>query len=127
MSAYGSTAAVYGAASRALGTPRSIEHDVISQITARIRRTSGDRLRFGELAVALHDNRRLWAILATDLASPDNRLPVKLRASLLGLAAFVDRHSLRVLAREAEADILVDINVSIMRGLRGDLAEGEAV
>jgi flagellar protein FlaF len=125
MSAYGSTAALYGAASRALGTPRSIEHDVFSKITARMRRAQNDQTAFADLAAALHDNRRLWFALATDIAGDGNSLPRDLRASLLGLAAFVDTHTARVVAREATADILIDINASIMRGLRGDRGSAE--
>lgn len=125
MSAYGSTAALYGAASRALGTPRSIEHDVFSEVTARMRRAQSERNAFADLAAALHDNRRLWFALATDIAGDGNNLPRDLRASLLGLAAFVESHTARVVAREAAPDILIDINASIMRGLRGDRGSAE--
>lgn len=120
MSAYGSTAAAYGAASRALGTPRSIEHQVFSQITGRIARAQGDKARFPELVAALHENQKLWSLLAADLAGPANALPNDLRGRLFALAEFVRVHTGKVLAREAEADILVDINTSIMRGLRGE-------
>ena len=53
--------------------------------------------------------------------SDGNRLPLQLRASLLSLAEFVRRHSLAVLGGRASVAPLIDINTSIMKGLRGDV------
>ncbi len=51
----------------------------------------------------------------------DNKLPDALRAQLIGLAEFVRKHSLQVLAGKASIVPLIDINTSIMRGLRGNV------
>jgi flagellar protein FlaF len=52
-----------------------------------------------------------------------NRLPAALRAQLLSLAEFVRRHSMQVLGGRGSVAALIDINTSIMRGLRGDVEE----
>lgn len=73
---------------------------------------------FNALVRALHDNRALWTALAADVAIGTNGLPRSLRAQIFYLAEFTVHHSRRVLAGEAGADVLVDINTAVMRGLR---------
>ena len=119
MSAHGSSATVYGAATRALGTPRSIEHQVFSQITGRLRRAISTPDDFPELAGALNANLTLWLAVAADVSGPGNGLQADLRARLFSLADFVRLHTARVLAREAEPDVLLEINGAVMGGLRG--------
>jgi flagellar biosynthesis activator protein FlaF len=46
-------------------------------------------------------------------------LPVALRAQLISISEFVRKHSLEVLAGRASVAALIDINTSIMKGLRG--------
>jgi flagellar protein FlaF len=73
-----------------------------------------------ERAAALHENRRLWLVLATDLADEANALPDMLRARLLFLAEFTLLNGGRAL-KDAEAlQPLIDINTAVMRGLSGD-------
>jgi flagellar protein FlaF len=48
-----------------------------------------------------------------------NALPVELRAQLISLAEWVRRHSHAVLSGHDGVAPLIDINTSIMRGLRG--------
>ena len=43
-----------------------------------------------------------------------------MRAQIFYLAEFTQIHSARVLKREAEPGILVDINTAMMRGLKGE-------
>ena len=71
-----------------------------------------------------HDNRRLWTILAADVSLPENPLPAPLRARLFYLAEFTQAHSRKVLLGQARADILVDINTAIMKGLRSEGTQG---
>jgi flagellar biosynthesis activator protein FlaF len=106
-------------------TARSTEYDAIARITARLKAAvTSQPPGFAQLAAALHDNRRLWTTLAADVADPGNALPDALRAQLLYLAEFTDQHSRKVLAREADADALIEINTAVMRGLRGDRGAG---
>ncbi|MEI9890179.1 MAG: flagellar biosynthesis regulator FlaF [Caulobacteraceae bacterium] len=68
---------------------------------------------------ALHWNRRLWTTLATDCASPDNRLPMNLRANIISLSIWVDKHTSEVMQRQQSIQPLIDINRIIMQGLSG--------
>jgi len=113
----------YGAATAAIGTPRTIEYSIFSRVTGQIKHAMGEDRPFSELAAALRDNQRLWTALTADLAASGNALPPALRGQLISLAKFTRDHTARVLRREAEPDILVEINTAIMRGLRGTAAD----
>ena len=75
------------------------------------------RMRSVTKAEALATNRRLWSVLAADCAADGNSLPQSLRAQIISLSLFVDRHSSAVMRQGAAIDVLVDINRSIMQGL----------
>ena len=68
---------------------------------------------------ALHWNRRLWTTLATDCANPENRLPMDLRASIISLSIWVDKHTSQVMQKHESIQPLIDINRIIMQGLSG--------
>lgn len=71
----------------------------------------------GRRAEALATNRRLWSLLAADCAAEGNSLPQGLRAQIISLSLFVDRHSSAVMRDGAAWDVLIDINRTIMQGL----------
>jgi len=114
----------YGDATRALGTPRSIEYQVFSQMTGRLRRSSRPGTDFSDLADALHENLRLWSVIATDVAGDQNALPAQLRAQLFYLYEFTVAETQKVLRRDTDAAALIDVNTTVMRGLRGELPAG---
>lgn len=118
MNAMQQAQAGYGTAARPIRTPRGTEYEAFARITSRMK-TAADGLpaRFGDLAAAIHDNRRLWTILAADAADQDNLLPKELRARILYLTEFTRLHSARVLRSGAPAQPLIEINTAIMRGL----------
>lgn len=97
---------------------RDTEYAVISRVTRMLRQSivSGDA---NQRIEAVDKNNQLWTILASDLASDGNALPDELRANLLSLASFSLRHGHAVLARNATVEALIDVNMSIMKGLRG--------
>ncbi|MFQ5438477.1 MAG: flagellar biosynthesis regulator FlaF [Paracoccaceae bacterium] len=101
-------------------TDRSTEYHVFARIT-RDMTIAGKRGKTGfpALARALHENRKLWQIIASDVAHPENKLPEQLRARLFYLAEFTLQHSRQVLAGEQTVDALIDINTNVMRGLKG--------
>lgn len=121
MSAHALTQNAHGDATRATGTPRDVEYQVFSQITGRLNRAIPGQRSFGELAMALHENLRLWTIIATGVTRAENGLPLQLRAQLADLSKFTRSHTQKVLRKEAAASILIEINTAIMRGLRGQL------
>lgn len=116
--------AAYSDARDAVLTPRQAEYRVFARATHRLSDTSarfaaGDTIAYFRLAEAVHDNLRLWLTLATDLATDGNGLPDPLRASLISLAGFVEKHSHKVLNKQADASALIEINAAVMKGLRG--------
>lgn len=112
--------AAYAGKDAATRTPRAIEYEVFARITQRLRAAASTDAPggFAQLAQALHDNRKLWTTLAMDLADNGNALPVALRARLFYLSEFTAQHTSRVLVAEAGADVLIDINTAVMRGLQ---------
>lgn len=119
MNAHAQALAAYGTPNSSHKPPRSIEYDVFAQITARLRTAiGGGATSFPALAEALTANRRLWTELALDLASDENRLPENLRGQLLGLAQFTLTHTEAVLRGDEGAEVLIDLNIAVMRGLK---------
>ncbi|MDX5360880.1 MAG: flagellar biosynthesis regulator FlaF [Alphaproteobacteria bacterium] len=112
--------AAYAAASRSTETPKGIEYQVFSRVTARIEaaRRKG-KPGFADMAHALHDNRMLWDAIAADVAQASNPYPAPLKAQLIYLSEFTRHQSNRILAGEADADVLIEVNTAIMKGLKG--------
>nr|WP_246176370.1 flagellar biosynthesis regulator FlaF [Rhodovulum strictum] len=104
--------------------PRATEYAAFARVTARIKAAdTGSARDFPALVAALDENRKLWRLLAIDVADRDNSLPRDLRARIFYLYEFTDHHTSRVLACHADTGPLVEINTAIMRGL----AKSEAV
>lgn len=109
-----------GYGSNAIRTDRDNEYAIFSRVTRMLREADND-CRTPESIVAVHKNNELWTILATDLSSPENGLPDEIKAGLLSLAGFSVRHGRAVLNGKAKIKPLIDINISIMKGLRGEV------
>jgi len=112
---------LYSTSPAQTGAPRSLEYDAVARITRQLR----DAARkgpsgFSDLVQAVHMNRRLWTLFATNVADKDNTLPEGLRAQLFYLAEFTQIHSAKVLAGDANVRPLLETNMAILRGLRGD-------
>lgn len=100
-------------------TPRGTEYEVFANISHRLKAAAlKGKFGFPALAEAIHDNRKLWTILAVDVADKDNGLPRDLRARIFYLAEFTQTHSREVLRNGASVAPLLEINAAIMRGLR---------
>ncbi|HEY9038384.1 MAG TPA: flagellar biosynthesis regulator FlaF [Roseovarius sp.] len=109
----------YGQTNHAIRTSRGTEHDAIVRITHRLKSAAAiEPLNMVELAGAIHENRSLWTLFATEVADKDNPLPQELRARIFYLAEFTNEHSRKVLNRTASADALIEVNTAVMRGLR---------
>ena len=107
------------AATAPVRTDRGTEYAAFQSVTARLTQAAHVDAPLADRAAALHENRRLWTILATDLAAPENGLPQTLRAQLFYLAEFSLLHSRKALREGASLEPLIDINRSVMRGLNG--------
>ncbi len=103
----------YAPGNASLRSARGTEYDAFVRITQEIKSARTP----GAVATALHRNRALWTILATDVADPENGLPAPLRAQIFYLAEFTNHHTSRVLAGSAQVDVLIEVNTAVMRGL----------
>ena len=113
-----SAATAYAALDPSLTTPGRAEAMVFAKVTRRLEIAFADDAgHVSERVAALHDNRRLWQAAAIACASDDNALEPALRASLVSLAGFVDRHTSEVLGGAAEPDVLFEINRRVAAGL----------
>lgn len=108
----------YAASATSVRTPRGTEYDIIAKVTGALKAAmANETLAFPSFVTALHDNRRLWALLAADVADDANQLPKDVRAQIFYLAEFVSAHTSKVLRKEDNAGVLIDINSAILRGL----------
>lgn len=97
---------------------RSLEHQLFSETTTRLKSTSmGLPLGFPAFAEAIHANRAVWTHLAAQVADNENDLSKDLRARIFYLAEFTAFHSRKVLKGEADIGPLIEINTAMMRGL----------
>ena len=100
--------------------PRALEYDLLARMTHALSQAVLHKDEsFPALVAALDNNQRLWSTFAADVAEPDNGLPPALRAQLFYLYEFTAQHSRAVRDRKASAEVLIDINTAVMRGLRG--------
>ncbi|MGB3177445.1 MAG: flagellar biosynthesis regulator FlaF [Albidovulum sp.] len=110
----------YASAAVPTRTGRGTEYEIFARVTHRLKAAAtGTGADFAATVRALHDNRTLWTALAADVAIATNELPQALRAQIFYLAEFTTQHTRKVLAGTAEPDVLIEINMSVMRGLRG--------
>ena len=115
----------YAHTARSTGAPRQVEYKVFSQVTSRLSAAiSGADTPFAELAEAMHENLKLWLIIASDVRSEENKLPTELKAGILNLAEFTRVHTARVLEGDGDPAIFIEVNTAVMRGLRGDVTTG---
>ncbi|QYX57104.1 flagellar biosynthesis regulator FlaF [Roseovarius sp. SCSIO 43702] len=102
-----------------VSTPRAREYEAVARTTQLLKRASDKGAAgFGDLAHAIHINRRLWTILAVDVADRGNGLPDDLKARIVYLAEFTREHSRLVMQRKASPEPLIEINRAIMAGLK---------
>ncbi len=107
----------YQAAQSATEAPRQTEYRLFAQVTRSL--IEADKGDYPAKARAVNWNRRMWLALQADCASEGNQLPDDVRAGIISLAIWVDKHSRKVLRHEGEVLPLVDVNRSILDGLSG--------
>lgn len=110
----------YAAMAAPTRTPRSAEYEAVARATQKLQAAQSLGAKgFPALVEAIHLNRKLWRIFAIDVADKGNKLPEDLKARILYLADFTHQQSSKVLSRRAPVSALIDVNLSILRGLRG--------
>ncbi len=111
-------------------TPRQIERRVFAQITRELETydrdytTAQDRFAAHD---ALARNQTLWGHLMFDVMDTANALPDAIKARIISLALFVDRHTGDVLRGEKSVSPLIELNKCIMQGLDQRAPEPSAV
>ena len=102
---------------------RDIEAEVLSQAALKLKlcQQNWDAAdRNVKLDEALKHNQLVWSVFQSELSKEDNPLPIKLRADILSLSAFIDKRILDVMAFPApeKINVLININENIAAGLR---------
>ncbi len=106
---------------------RDLEASVLNKAAMRLRSardnwSSADN--YAQLNDTLQYNQRLWTFFQAELTMEDNPLPEEIKRNLLSLSLYVDRRTFEVMAYPApeKLDILININLNIAAGLRGETA-----
>lgn len=98
--------------------PRQTEYRLFGQVTRALMEAAElDRSEVSRRMDALDWNRRLWSVLGTDCALPGNGLPETLRAQIVSLSIWVNRHTSAVMRGQEEIAPLIEVNRLIMQGL----------
>jgi flagellar protein FlaF len=108
----------YQATAQKTETPRQAEYRAFAFATrGLIDAAALPKAEVGRRAEALAKNRQLWMVLAADCGLEGNALPKALRAQIISLSIFVDKHSRAVMREGASFEVLIEINRTIMQGL----------
>lgn len=111
----------YKSSTPATSTPRALEYDAFARVTSKLKTANSSPATVVDeiqLQTALHENLRLWDVLVLDIAASENALPDPLKAGLAYLARATHEHSRRIRNGSGDLQILLDINASVMKGLR---------
>jgi flagellar biosynthesis activator protein FlaF len=78
-----------------------------------------------KLVKALKTNQSVWSIFQSELARPDNPLPVEIRKNILTLSVFIDNRIIQIMAKPEPEKLksLIDINLNLAAGLCASPAE----
>lgn len=74
---------------------------------------------------ALRLNWRLWTIIQSDIVSAENVLPAEIKANIMSLSVFIDKHTVGALADPdvVKMNVLIEINRNIASGLMATPAQ----
>lgn len=119
----------YQRAAQQTEAPRDAEYRLFGQVTRAL--MDAEALPADDFVGrmdALDWNRRLWSALASDCSAPGNQLAPALRAQIISLSLWVNRHTSAVMRREEEIEPLIEINRIMMQGLsaRAGVADATA-
>jgi len=107
----------YKIAAERAESPREIEYRLFGEVTRALMEAAGAT----DITVrmnALDWNRRLWSTLALDCGAEGNQLPPTLRAQIISLSLWVTRYTTEIARDNVPVQPLIDVNRSIMEGLR---------
>jgi len=105
----------YQTALRTTENPRSMEYRLFAQVTRALMDCKDKSAQ--QRIEALDMNRRMWLVLQADLVDGRNQLPNQLKASLISLSIWVEKHTSKTMAGSVGIDPLIDVNRAVMEGL----------
>ena len=98
-------------------SPRQTEYRLFAQVTKALMDAKAEGEKGKEFIAAIDWNRRLWLMLQMDLVSDENGLADALKAQLISVAIWVDKHTTSALRGDAKIQPLITVNRAIMEGL----------
>lgn len=98
--------------------PRHTEYRLFGQVTGALMTARDNGQKDRDFFAALDWNRRLWSTLSNDCATRGNALPEEVRAGIISLAIWVSKYTSQVARSGEDIQALIDINRTIMEGLR---------
>jgi len=108
----------YQTAAARAENPRETEYRLFGQVTrALMEAEKMDRSMIRERMDALDWNRRMWSVLGADCSLEGNGLPQQVRANIVSLSIWVNKHTSLVMRNQEEIGPLIEINRIIMQGL----------
>ena len=109
----------YQTTQRITESPRDSEYRLFGQVTGALIDARESGIKGGPLAETVDWNRRLWRTLAADCMDERNQLPQDLRAKIVSLSLWIAKYSRSVTREGASLDPLIQVNRTIMQGLKG--------
>lgn len=97
--------------------PRQTEHRLMTEITREMIEARSVGASALVLMPALHRNREVWSAFSAVCGATGNQLPDGLRAGIISLALWVDRHTSDVAGGRESIDQLIDVNLAVIDGL----------
>lgn len=97
--------------------PRATEHRLISEISRAMLEAWEKGLRGPALMPPLHRNREMWSTFAATCGAGGNSLSPEVRAGIISLSLWVDRHTSQVMAGRESIEPLVEVNRAMIEGL----------
>lgn len=97
---------------------RATEYRLFGQVTGALIDAQKTGINGGPLAETVDWNRTLWRTLAADCMDDRNALTHDVRAKIISLSLWVARYSKEVTRSGAPLDPLIEVNRTIMQGLR---------
>jgi len=99
--------------------PRTTEYRLFGQVTGALIDVQKAGQDGGPLVDAIDWNKKLWRTLAADCMDDRNQLPQEVRAKIVSLSLWIAKYSRKVTREGASLDPLIQVNRTILQGLRG--------
>ena len=110
----------YGNVQQRTAGDKEIEVALIKQITSALENAlESDEFTSASAVDAVSRNLQMWTIFATDLAGADNPLPEEAKASLISIAGYVRRETMKILSGEGDISDLIEVNRNLLTSLAG--------